>query len=206
MTQTVADSKEQILDAVERLIIREGYSGLSMRALAREAGLAKGTIYHHFDDKRDVCLRMIERDMEGTRDTIISAVRDATGCEAKLRAIIETYFTRVRDRRHVIQAALREISRKDPEARNLLRMHKAGLIAPIAETIQAGIDDETFRPVDVEMTALSLIGLMNGFVTYRILLDDTSIEENAVDHTFELFTRGILQNHGETRNDHIVLQ
>lgn len=204
MTQSVADSKEQILDAVERLIIQKGYSRLSMRALAREAGLAKGTIYHHFEDKRHVCLRMIERDMNTTRDTIVSAAQEATGGEAKLRAVIETYFMLMRDRRHVIQAALREIGEKDPDARNLLKIHKQGLIAPIAEIIQAGIDEGTFRPVDVEMTVLSLLGLMNGFVTYRILLDNTPIEENVVEHTFELFTRGVLQNHGEVRNDPIT--
>lgn len=201
MTESIVDSKKQILDAVERLIIQKGYSGLSMRALAREAGLAKGTIYHHFEDKRDICLRMIERDMEATRDTIISAAREATGCEAKLRAVIETYFLLMRDRRHVIQAALREIGQKDPDARNLLKIHKEGLVAPIAEIIQAGIDEGIFRPLDVEMTVLSLIGLMNGFVTYRILLNDASIEKNVVDHTFDLFTHGILQNHGDTRND-----
>lgn len=204
MTHHAANSKALILDAAERLITQKGYSGLSMRELAREAGLAKGTIYHHFEDKRDVCLRMIERDMNSTHDTIVSAATEATGCEARLHAVIATYFDLVRDRRHVIQAALREIGEKDPGAHNLFKMHKERLIEPIAAIIQAGIDDGTFRPVDVEMTVLSLLGLMNGFVTYRILLDDASLEDNVVDHTFDLFTRGIRQNYGETRNDHIT--
>ena len=40
-----------ILEAAERLFAQQGYDGVSMRTIAREAGVSKANIYHHFDSK-----------------------------------------------------------------------------------------------------------------------------------------------------------
>ncbi len=59
---------ERILDATVRLLAREGISGVSMRAVSREAGVALGLANYHFDNKTElICaaLRQLgERDQE----------------------------------------------------------------------------------------------------------------------------------------------
>ena len=45
------DKYQQILVAAEKLIAESGFQGLSMHKLAKEAGVATGTIYRYFDDK-----------------------------------------------------------------------------------------------------------------------------------------------------------
>lgn len=45
-----AKSEKAILDAVARLILREGLSGVGINALAREAGVDKVLIYRYFGD------------------------------------------------------------------------------------------------------------------------------------------------------------
>lgn len=187
------DSRELILDAAERIITQRGYSGLSMRELARESGLAKGTIYHHFRDKRDVCLRMIERVMDASRARVTAAAEGPGGYRQRLQALIETYFDLIRDRRPVILATLRELSEEDREARSLFREHSRGLIEPIAGIITEGMAAGEFRRVDPELSALSLLGMMNGFVAHRLLVDETEIEARTIEHTLELFLCGLLR-------------
>ena len=46
-----ADKKARILDAALALLSRQGISGVSMRAVAREAGVALGLVHYYFDDK-----------------------------------------------------------------------------------------------------------------------------------------------------------
>ena len=48
---TSQDKRLQILSAAETVIAAEGFQGLSMQKLAKEAGVAAGTIYRYFDDK-----------------------------------------------------------------------------------------------------------------------------------------------------------
>ena len=59
------DRQERILDAVVALLGRHGISGVSMRAVAREAGVALGLVNYYFEDKGSLiraALRRIEQD------------------------------------------------------------------------------------------------------------------------------------------------
>ena len=54
-----------ILAAVIRILGRDGYSGVSVRSVAREAGVAHGLVAYYFDDKTglvEAALRRIEAD------------------------------------------------------------------------------------------------------------------------------------------------
>ena len=56
MTETTADpraneKRRRIVEAAWRLALKQGLRGTTMEALAREAGVAKGTLYAHFSDK-----------------------------------------------------------------------------------------------------------------------------------------------------------
>ena len=59
MTETTADpraseKRRRIVAAAWRLALRGGLRATTMEALAREAGIAKGTLYAHFPDKEAV--------------------------------------------------------------------------------------------------------------------------------------------------------
>ncbi|MFJ3667333.1 TetR/AcrR family transcriptional regulator [Streptomyces sp. NPDC090106] len=57
------DRHERIIDAVLGLLAHQGISGVSMRAVAREAGVALGLVNYYFDDKVSLisaALRRIE--------------------------------------------------------------------------------------------------------------------------------------------------
>jgi AcrR family transcriptional regulator len=44
------DAREQLFDAAERVVLRDGPSGLTSRAVTEEAGVAKGVLHRHFAD------------------------------------------------------------------------------------------------------------------------------------------------------------
>lgn len=57
------DRQARILEAVLDLLAREGISGVSMRAVAREAGVALGLVNYHYEDKTSLiaaALREVE--------------------------------------------------------------------------------------------------------------------------------------------------
>jgi len=57
------DRKARILDAALALLSEQGISGVSMRAVAREAGVALGLVHYYFDDKTSLvraALRQVE--------------------------------------------------------------------------------------------------------------------------------------------------
>lgn len=51
----------EILDAAAAQIIEEGYSNLTMEAIASRTSLSKGGVYRYFANKRDVALALFQR-------------------------------------------------------------------------------------------------------------------------------------------------
>ena len=55
MPRTVKDPEErkaELLDTAMRLFAEKGYDNVSVRSVAREAGVASGLAYHYFDSKQ----------------------------------------------------------------------------------------------------------------------------------------------------------
>jgi AcrR family transcriptional regulator len=51
--------REHLVSAAERVILRKGFASITVREIAREAGVADGTLYNHFPDKEEVLVEAI---------------------------------------------------------------------------------------------------------------------------------------------------
>jgi AcrR family transcriptional regulator len=56
---TARRTRQRILDAAQRLIEKGGFTQLTTKAIAEEAGCAEGTIFTHFKRKDDLCLAVV---------------------------------------------------------------------------------------------------------------------------------------------------
>ena len=86
-----------LLNAAEHAVRKRGYNGFSYADLARDVGLRKASIHHHFPTKADLALNLIERYAAGFGDALAS-IKDmsATGAE-KLRAYHALYRAALAD-------------------------------------------------------------------------------------------------------------
>jgi AcrR family transcriptional regulator len=69
------DARQQLFDAAERVLLRDGPNGLNSRTVTDEAGCAKDVLHQHFTDF-DVFLTDLVPD-RGARPTLTSGM---TGC------------------------------------------------------------------------------------------------------------------------------
>ena len=56
-----AETEEAFLDAAERLLVSVGYSAVSVRRLADEAGANHGLVHYYFGSMEELFLRVLER-------------------------------------------------------------------------------------------------------------------------------------------------
>jgi AcrR family transcriptional regulator len=62
------EGKHKILEAARRLIARDGFAAATMRAIAEEAGLSTGAIYHYYKCKEEVLYDVLDEGLsESTR-------------------------------------------------------------------------------------------------------------------------------------------
>lgn len=54
------DGKAKILEAAREVIVRNGANGATVRAIADEAGVTTGAIYHHYKNKEDLLYDLLD--------------------------------------------------------------------------------------------------------------------------------------------------
>ncbi|MET7718628.1 TetR family transcriptional regulator [Streptomyces sp. NPDC005407] len=74
----IRDAREQLFDAAERVLLRDGPSALTSRAVTTEAGCAKGVLHRHFADF-DAFLAELVLDRIGRLDNQATALRNSAG-------------------------------------------------------------------------------------------------------------------------------
>lgn len=69
---------EKLVDAAERLMLAKGYTATSVEEICAEAGLSKGSFYHHFQTKEAVGLAALEAYNRRARERLMNGpFRDA---------------------------------------------------------------------------------------------------------------------------------
>lgn len=86
LAEEKVDRRSLILDAVLTVLARDGIAGVSMRAVAREAGVALGLVHYYFDDKPGLIAAALRRVEE--QDLLIVEPDRALPPERRLRAAL----------------------------------------------------------------------------------------------------------------------
>ncbi|WP_433178290.1 TetR/AcrR family transcriptional regulator [Actinoallomurus sp. CA-150999] len=74
----IRDARQQLFDAAERVLLRDGPSALTSRAVTTEAGVAKGVLHRHFADF-DAFLAELVHDRIARVEAQSAALRESAG-------------------------------------------------------------------------------------------------------------------------------
>ncbi len=123
------DKRERILDAAERIFARHGFFAAKVADVAKEAGVADGTIYLYFKSKDELLISLFERRMDQLNSALKAAIHGKPPRD-QLRAFIRTCLQLVHDEpaaTEVLTIELRQSSKfmkeyDNPAFVELLRM------------------------------------------------------------------------------------
>jgi len=159
--------REQLLDAAIRVIVRDGYDGVSVEAIAREAGVTRPVVYGVFDGLGPLLSALLDRQQARALEQLATAfpVDAADPVEAMLGAV-RTMAERVRTDPLTWQPILAAphatpdvVRRRIDADRELVRAHLQGLLEGLAPA-----------SLDVELAAHALVATLEYFG--RILVED----------------------------------
>ena len=106
-----AISEQELMEAAVRLVdSNRSVSSLSLREIAREAGIAPNSFYRHFRDVDELAVALIDRAGRGLRGTIREARKRLEGGRGGVRSSVEVFMEALDDDQKYLQILLREIS------------------------------------------------------------------------------------------------
>lgn len=156
------DARQQLFDAAERVLLRDGPSTLTSRAVTEEAGVAKGVLHRHFDDFDAFLAALVEDRMARIgrqRDALAEAAGTGTVAANLTGALTELFGS--------VAAAIIPLIIFRDELRARLRQARPGGGVPVLAEATAMIacyfaaEQEAGRiavGADIDALALTLIG------------------------------------------------
>lgn len=101
--ERTATTRSALIEAGRTLFARDGYGGVSMEAVVREAGLSRGALYHQFGGKRELfeaVFETVEREVVERIGRLLAGVADpraafAAGVGAWLDACADPAVQRI---------------------------------------------------------------------------------------------------------------
>ena len=157
--------REQIVRATVRCLAREGYTRLTMKKVAREAGVSQGILHYYFADKRAMLaatLEVVTRDLD--RRVAAAQSRARRDPAARLRALVRACLD-VAVRRPEFWVVFVEFWGEMLHDRRLRDLNTAVYTRTrrlLARLIADGVRAGRFRAVDPGRAAAVVLGLIDG--------------------------------------------
>jgi TetR/AcrR family transcriptional regulator, cholesterol catabolism regulator len=161
------DRQGRILEATIDLLAREGIGGVSMRAVAREAGVALGLVNYHFEDKvsliraalhrvEDEDLAMVAPDPDlAPRDRLLIALRRFAEPE-----FLTTEYLSLRLQLWALARVHEDFEQINSRAQKRYRERLSELIREACPELPGGECDQRAADIDVVQNGVWLTALL----------------------------------------------
>ncbi|MDB2588802.1 TetR/AcrR family transcriptional regulator [Bacteroidia bacterium] len=182
--------KEQIIQKALEIMKERGFSGLTMRDLAKSLGMEAASLYNHIASKDDLLERVcfgiatqLEEGIPEVNDVYFNAVERL---ESAVRSHVNV-LTQNLDASFVFVHEWRYLSE---EAKSAFIKRRNQYEKEFRKIIQLGIDEGAFEEVDPKFAVITLLSALNSLVDWYNKDGDLS-PEDVSNHLFEFVCKAV---------------
>ena len=187
-------TREKLIEAAIRCFERHGFDETTTALIATEAGVAVGTVYNHFRDKREIILELLEQTNQEVEEHVVAQLDPASwqgtiDPRDRTRTLIDAIFHAQR-LRPGIQRILWAQFFKDEEFRGPFEAMRRRIRTAIEQFIAALHDGGLARlDLDREMAAFVLLNAVQWNAAQTYLTGDPRFTDAAAQATSDLVAR-----------------
>ena len=190
----IVESKEsrrdQIIKAATRIFSEKTYHGTTLKDIADAVGMLKGSLYYYITSKEKLLAGIILEAVHTLNEDLVRVENANLTPVERLRQIV---------REHVkFNAIYREAGTLFLTEKNVISSLEMGELIEIfgrrdkliARTLNQAVEMGLYRPVDVRITSLAIVGLCNSVLFWIKPIGRLTYEDIA-DSFFELIDHGL---------------
>ncbi len=162
-TQKRDERRAQLVAAAREIFGEKGYHEATVDDITRRAGVAKGTFYLYFSEKKEIYYDLVRTFLQHITDIGASVAREVNN--------VQDFYTRAEqaalrllnvfvEHHAVARLAYRESASLDPTLEQMVRDFYRQIATVEAENIRLGIRLGIFREVDPMVCAYAHIGMV----------------------------------------------
>jgi AcrR family transcriptional regulator len=150
--------RRALLDVATEIVGRSGWSGLTMKGLATDAGVSRQLVYDHFEDGAGLLLSTIKHLFEGSHRATAEVLQSSTGdVSSTIREAYRIFLEMPAAQRRALRAISGDFVPDRPETRKAVTVMREQIFAlwlPYARR-QTGLSERELRPMVWMLNAAS---------------------------------------------------
>lgn len=195
------DRRLEILQAAEQLFITQGYGKTTVEHILQSVGIAKGTLYYHYQSKADILeaivLMYVNKGVEAAEN--ILAIPSLNAHE-KLKLILSAQSFETDNKKEVIQQ-IHRVENAELHMKSLTETIKR--IAPIiAKVIEQGVEEGIYQLDNDAQEVVEFLLVASQFLLDTAIFDWTAEQLLKRAQTFQSITETVL--HAEKGSFHYI--
>jgi len=164
------DKPQQIIEAAVRVFARKGYYNSRVSDIAREAGIAAGTIYLYFKTKDDILVTLFRDKMTEFVDAMRKAIATEPDAASKVRRLVSLHFRLLEEDPNLAEVLQVELRQGQKFFRGASGQEIAAYFALIGSVLEEGVAEGRFRlNGSVKVATKMLFGAMDQMATSWVL-------------------------------------
>ena len=189
------ETQTRILKAAQKLFARRGYDGTTTRDLAQEAGVAEGTLFRHFENKKAI---LIEVATQGWIEILTDLLTELSemGSYKAIAQVMRRRMLNLHQNADLLKVCFME-AQFHPDLRDRIQTEVIVKMTDVAEAFfQTAMDQGIYRQMNPRLVAQVFLGMFTvaGFSRDTIMPDNASPQETIemAEGMADIFLNGVL--------------
>ncbi|BAZ84129.1 TetR/AcrR family transcriptional regulator [Dolichospermum compactum] len=188
-------ARTRILQAAQRLFAAKGFEGTTTRDLAQTAGVAEGTLFRHFANKKAI---LVEVATSGWVDILTDLLTELSemGSYKAIAQVMQRRMWNLQKNADIMRVCFMEVQ-FHPDLRDRIQTEVIDKMTDVAEAFfQTAIDKGIYRQMDAKLGAKVFLGLfaIAGFSDHTLIDPNASPQEmqKMAEGLADIFLNGVL--------------
>jgi len=184
-----AERRAQIIEAALACFTRRGYNNTTMDDIVAESGLSKGSLYWYFKSKDELFAEAMLSVFTDVGQEAFAALEQCTAASDKLRVIAQVAVG-ISKKIEGFFGLFLEFWASSPRREEAGQLWLGMLVQfkdVVVGTIEEGIRNGEFKPVDAEELVWAMMAAYDGLAAYAMLIPGIDLER-----TSEVFAETLL--------------
>ncbi|WP_432355913.1 TetR/AcrR family transcriptional regulator [Sporosarcina sp. A2] len=163
---------KKIVDAAVSIIAQNGYHQAQVSKIAKEAGVADGTIYLYFKNKEDILISVFQEKMAAFADYVKEILELDLSASDKLYKMIENHFKVLYGDRNLAIVTQLELRQSSKELRFRINEVLKEYLMLLDALLREGIENGEFSPdLDIRLARQMVFGTIDETTTSWVMND-----------------------------------
>lgn len=179
------DKKKQLLQTALELFVEFGFHNTPTSRIAKEAGIANGTLFYFYPTKDDLVIALYLDIKRRVAEYIADCIKDKVSVKDVLKGYYSATLHWALDNK--MEFRFIEQFNTSPYLKHITSEEIDRHIAPILDVLKQGIQDNVIKPIDVDIILILISGHTFGINTYLVAKQASAEEQELIiNDTFEL--------------------